>query len=99
MIKFVIKDKEGKELVDQIQAISFYILFVSFILFLGINFFAFITWTYPVLMVRTSIGLIIISLIALYVFNACAKALDEHTNITNKYVDEYFSNTFRKDRR
>lgn len=99
MIKITIKDENGKELIDLIQMCSFYVAFFSVILFIGTNVIAFITWTYPGLMVRTSIGLIIISLIALYVFNACAKALDEHTNITNKYVDEYFSNTFRKDRK
>lgn len=47
MIKITIKDTEGKELIDLIQMCSFYVAFFSVLLFIGTNFIAFITWTYP----------------------------------------------------
>ena len=88
MIKITIKDAEGKDLVEIIQVISFYVALCSVILFIGINFMAFVTWTYPSLMLRTSIAFFILGSVFTYVFSLCSKA-----------IEEYYYYPFKKDRK
>lgn len=85
MIKITIKDTEGKELIDLIQICSFYIAFFSVLLFIGTNFIAFITWTYPNIALRLAIALFILGIVCSYIYIVCQKA-----------INDYYSDKFRK---
>lgn len=78
MIKITIKDENGKELIDLIQMCSFYVAFFSIILFVGTNVLAFVTWTYPSLMLRASIALFVLGTICSYIYSVCQKAINDY---------------------
>ena len=78
MIEITINNSAEKELIDLVQACSFYITFFSVVLFVGINFLAFITWTYPSLMLRASIALFVLGTICSYIYSVCQKAINDY---------------------
>ena len=85
MIKITIKDTEGKEKAECVRDFCLYALVLVFGVLSGLNFIAFVEWTYSALMLRASIGFVVLSSVFYYV-----------QNLYNKAIDEYLSDTFKR---